>query len=118
MNTNMKYTIDAQGKKIGRIASEAAAMLMGKKLTTFQKNQVSEVSVSIINASKTDVSAKKKGADVYVTYTGHRGGLNSETLVRLIDRKGMKEVLERATYRMLPNNKLRDLRFKNLTITE
>ena len=114
----MKYTIDAQGKKIGRIASEAAALLMGKSTTSFTKNTVAEVSVEITNASKTDVSAVKKTRDIYVTYTGFRGGLKKESLGHLIERSGMKEVLERAIYRMLPDNKLRDLRFKNLTITE
>ncbi len=112
----MKYTIDAQGKKIGRIASEAASCLMGKKTVTFAKNTVAEASVEIINAEKADVIAKKKVSDKYVTYTGHRGGLNSETLGELVNRRGMTEVFRRAVYRMLPDNKLRDLRMKNLTI--
>ena len=114
----MKYTLDAQGKKIGRIASEAAALLMGKSTVTFTKNTVADVSVEINNAGKADVSAVKKIKDIYVTYTGFRGGLKKESLGHLIERAGMKEVLERAIYRMLPNNKLRDVRFKNLTITE
>ena len=114
----MKYTIDAQGKKLGRIASEAAAALMGKNTVTFAKNNVADVTVEVVNASKADVSAKKKESKVYVTYTGFRGGLNEETLGHLMDRRGMKEAIERATYRMLPDNKLRDPRFKNLTITE
>ena len=91
---------------------------MGKSLATFAKNTVAAVNVSIINASKTDVTAKKKVSDKYVTYTGFRGGLNTESLGELINRRGMTEVLSRAVYRMLPNNKLRDLRFKNLNITE
>ena len=91
---------------------------MGKNLTSFAKNTVAEVSVEVTNASKADVSAKKKESKVYVTYTGYRGGLNEETLGHLIDRRGMKDAIERAVYRMLPDNKLRDPRFKNLTITE
>ncbi len=114
----MKYAIDAQGKKIGRIASEAASVLMGKKSTNFARNNVAKVMVEILNASRADVSAKKKTCDVYITYTGHRGGLNSETLGELIIRKGMTDVMKRAVYRMLPDNKLRDLRMKNLIINE
>lgn len=114
----MKYTIDAQGKKIGRIASEAAASLMGKKSATFARNKVSQVTVEIVNAAKTDMSAKKKANDIYVTYTGHRGGLNEESLGELIERRGMEEVYRRAIRRMLPDNKLRDLRMKNLIIKE
>ncbi len=114
----MKYTIDAQGKKIGRIASEAAHRLLGKHSTSFARNVVTTDKVEIVNASKADVSAMKKTKDTYVTYTGYRGGLNSESLGELIIRKGMKEVFERAITRMLPNNKLRGPRLKNLIIKE
>lgn len=113
----MKHTIDAQGKKIGRIASEAAACLMGKKSASFARNTVADVKVEISNASRADVTAHKRTSKVYVTYTGYRGGLNKEKLGERIDRRGMGEVLRTAIYRMLPNNKLRDRRIKNLTIT-
>ena len=112
----MKYTIDAQGKKIGRIASDAASTLMGKKSTSFAKNTVADVQVKIVNADKADVIAKKKESDKHVTFTGFRGGLNTESLGHLIERRGMVEVLKRAVYRMIPDNKLRDKRMKNLTI--
>jgi len=83
----MKHTIDAQGKKIGRVASTAAALLMGKDTPSFAKNTVAETKVEIVNAGKAEVSANKKLKDVYVTYTGHRGGLNKESLGHLIARK-------------------------------
>ncbi len=114
----MKHTIDAQGKKIGRIASQAAAALMGKNSATFAKNAVSKDEVEVLNVSKADVSATKKEKDTYVTYTGFRGGLNKESLAHLIGRRGMSEVFRRAIYRMLPDNKLRDPRMKNLIIKE
>ncbi len=114
----MKHTIDAQGKKIGRIASQAASILLGKHSPTFQKNKVSPDLVEIINASKVDLSLKKKTDDKYVTYTGFRGGLKSESLGELITRRGMTEVFQRAVTRMLPNNRLRDVRIKNLTVKE
>ena len=114
----MKYTIDAQGKKIGRVASEAAAVLLGKNSVSFQKNEVIPVTVEITNASKTDITSKKKSKDVYVTYTGFRGGLNSEKLGDLIKRRGMEEVYRRAIGRMIPRNKLHDPRMKNLIIKD
>jgi large subunit ribosomal protein L13 len=114
----MKHTIDAQGKKLGRVASQAAAVLMGKNLTTFSRNKVTETTVEIVNAAKTDMSALKKTRDIYVTYTGFRGGLNKESLAHLIDRRGMTEVYRRAVTRMLPDNKLRDQRMKKLIIKE
>ncbi len=114
----MKHTIDAKAKKIGRIASEAAALLMGKYSVSFAKNVVADTTVEILNVNNADVNTKKKEGDTYVTYTGSRGGLNSEKLGELINRRGMKEVFRRAVYRMLPDNKLRDLRMKNLIIKE
>ena len=117
----MKYTIDAADKKIGRIASEAAACLMVKKTVTFAKNNVADAQVEIINANRAYITAKKKKGGVgddYVTYTGHRGGIYSETLGELIARKGMKDVFNLAVYNMLPDNKLRKLRIKNLTVKE
>ncbi|MEN9913206.1 MAG: hypothetical protein RLY66_614 [Candidatus Parcubacteria bacterium] len=114
----MKYTIDAQGKKIGRIATQAAAFLLGKSMTSFTKNTVADAQVEIINAAKADVTARKKTNDTYVTYTGFRGGLETETLGELIKRRGMTEVFRRTVYRMLPNNRLRDVRIKNLSIKE
>lgn len=114
----MKYTIDAQGKRIGRVASMAAARLMGKHSASFAKNKVTTDQVEIINASKSDVTAAKKQKDVYVTYTGWRGGLNEETLAELIARQGMKAVYRRAIERMVPRNKLHTPRMKNLIIKE
>lgn len=114
----MKYSIDAQGKKLGRVASEAASVLMGKNSPSFAKNKVAETKVEISNVKLADISAEKKIKDVYVTYTGSRGGLNSETLAALIARRGYSEVFRRAIYRMLPDNKLRDKRMLNLTIKE
>ena len=114
----MKHTIDAQGKKIGRIASEAAAHLIGKSTPAFARNEVGDESVEITNAAKADVTVHKKTSDVYVTFTGYRGGLKEESLGELITRRGMTEVLTRAVYGMLPNNKLRSIRMKKLTIKE
>jgi len=114
----MKYTLDAQGKKLGRIASQAAAYLIGKSMTSFAKNEVADAHVEIINATKADITAHKKVSDSYVTYTGFRGGLKSETLGELINRRGMSEVFRRTVYRMLPPNKLRDKRIQNLIIKE
>lgn len=114
----MIHTIDAQGKKLGRVASEAASFLMGKRSVDFVRNKVSGVQVNIINVSKASMDAKKLNEKTYVTYTGYRGGLYTEKLSELIARKGAKEAFERAVYRMLPSNSLRKKMMKNLTINE
>ncbi len=114
----MIHTIDAQGKKMGRVASEAATFLMGKRTTTFVRNKVSGVQVKIINTNKADFDVKKLKDKEYVTFTGFRGGIYTEKLSDLIARKGTKEAFERAVYRMLPSNSLRKQMMKNLIITE
>ncbi len=114
----MNHTIDAQGKKLGRVASEAAALLNGKMSVSFSRNVVSDVKVSIVNTSKADFDIKKLKQKEYITFTGFRGGLYTESLEHLIARKGAKEVFERAVYRMLPSNSLRKQKMKNLTITD
>lgn len=114
----MNHTIDAQGKKLGRVASEVAHLLMGKNTVNFVRNKVSGIKVTLINTSKADFNVKKLKEKEYVTFTGFRGGLYTETLEHLIERKGASEVFERAVYRMLPSNTLRKQMMKNLTITE
>ncbi len=114
----MNYTLDAQGKKLGRVASEAASLLNGKRSVSFARNTVADVKVTIINTSKAAFDIKKLKEKEYVTFTGFRGGLFTETLEHLIARKGTKEVFEKAIYRMLPSNSLRKIIMKNLTITE
>jgi large subunit ribosomal protein L13 len=114
----MNHTIDAQGKKPGRVASEAAAILNGKNLVSFVRNKVSGNKVTIINTGKAAFDIKKLKQKEYITFTGFRGGLYTESLEHLIARKGAKEVFERAVYRMLPSNSLRKEMMKNLTITE
>lgn len=118
-NTFMKnYTIDAQGKRIGRVASLAAIYLMGKNSVKFARNIAPEVKVAIVNCAKAYIPAKKKQEKKYVTFTGFRGGINTETLSDLMARKGVSEIFKRAVYHMLPSNSLRKTMMKNLTISE
>lgn len=116
--TNTMITIDASGKKMGRVASEAASFLSGKRNVNYVRNKVCGAPVKIINTSKASFDVKKLNGKEYVTFTGFRGGLYTETLAHLIERKGAKEAFERAVYRMLPSNTLRKQMMKNLTITD
>jgi large subunit ribosomal protein L13 len=110
--------IDATNKKMGRIASEAASLLMGKKSPAYKRNELSGVHVTITNCGKADINEKKKKDKVYVTFTGFRGGLYNESLGELGDRKGYAEAFKLAVYRMLPSNGLRKEMMKNLSTTE
>jgi len=112
------HTIDAQAKKIGRIASEAAKVLMGKTSTAYAPNVVADIEVRIINAAKADVSEKKKDEKIYRRYTGYPGGLIDTSMKRMIEKKGMSEVFRIAIKGMLPKNKLTTQIMKNLVVTE
>ena len=116
----MKKTIeiDAKGKKLGRVASQVAVILMGKNLTNQQRNVVPDISVKVSNASKLQIDSKKKTEKDYTSFSGYPGGLKKESMEKLIDRKGFSEVLKLAVYGMLPSNKLRAKMLNNLTITE
>mgnify|MGYP001008532672 CR=1 FL=1 len=115
---NTQFTIDAKGLTLGRVASKAAAMLMGKNTTTFVKNKVPSVTVTIVNAAKTILPEKKLREVDYARYSGYPGGLRYETLGEVLTKKGHKEVYKVAVYGMLPHNKLRSKMIKNLIVTE
>ncbi len=103
---------------MGRIASEAASVLLGKKTIPFKKNVVADIEVEVINASKVKITGKKLDQKNYVRYSGHPGGLKSEKMKVLADRKGFSEVIKNAISGMLPKNKLRTPRLLRLKITE
>jgi large subunit ribosomal protein L13 len=113
-----KYTIDAKGKKIGRVATDAAHHLMGKHTTTFARNTVMDIEVEIVNAAKVDIHPKKFVQKEYKRYSGYPGGLKHTKLQDVIAKKGYEEVLRTAVYGMLPGNKLRPILMKKLTVTD
>ena len=113
-----EYTIDAKGKRLGRLATEVASILIGKNKTDLVKYKIPEVSVKVVNASQLDVPEKKAKQEIYQTYSGHPGGRKIEKLGNLAKRRGMGEVIRRTVRGMLPRNKLQKLRLENLSITE
>lgn len=114
----MKYTLDAENKRIGRVATEAAVFLMGKNLPTFQRNNIPEAQVEIKNASKLKVDETKFSTKTYSRYSGYPGGLRQPTMEQVVAKKGFSEIVREAVSGMLPKNKLRAKMLKNLTITE
>jgi large subunit ribosomal protein L13 len=113
-----EYKIDVTGKKLGRVASEIASILIGKNSPDFQKHMVADVKVEVVNASKMDIDEKKSRTKVYTNYTGFPGGLRKRTLAEVATKKGHAEVLEKAVTGMIHNNKLKKIIVKNLIIKE
>lgn len=113
----ISYTVDAKGRALGRVASEAASALLGKKSAHYVKNKVLPVDVTITNASGLVIGEKKMAQKEYVHYTGYPGGLRTTSIKMLKDKKGIEEVIRKAVDGMIPRNKLRKERMKRLTIT-
>ncbi len=114
----MTYTIDAQNKTIGRVATEAASILMGKNSPDFERHIVSKNKVYITNASQVKISQKKLNQKKYKRYSGYPSGLKERALKEVIVKKGYGEVFRSAVYGMLPSNKLRKPMMKNLFIED
>jgi large subunit ribosomal protein L13 len=112
------YTIDAEGKALGRLASEVAALLNAKNSTEFVKNRVADVAVKVINASKVKITGNKMNESVHKSFSGYPSGLKERTLSYVVDNKGYSELIRHAVLGMLPKNKLQDLRMKNLVVEE
>ena len=117
MAAKTQFVLDAEGKSLGRVASQAAKMLMGKTSPSYVPNRASDVVVTIVNAGKLAIPEKKRLGKKYTSYSGYPGGLKTERLGALAARKGHGEALRRAIERMIPRNTLRVGRMKNLTIT-
>jgi large subunit ribosomal protein L13 len=112
------HTIDAANRPIGRIATEAASALLGKKDPTSTRNSVPAVTVTVINAAKTRIPEKKLGTKKYLSYSGYPDGLRTRSLGKIVSEKGAKDAIRRAVWGMLPKNTLRSRMIKNLTIND
>jgi large subunit ribosomal protein L13 len=111
------HTIDAAGKRLGIVATEAAKTLLGKDQVSYARHIMEGVVVTIENAGKMDISEKKK-TEIYQSYSGHPGGRKTETLSHLATRRGYVEVLKRTIGGMLPNNKHKKQLLKQIVVTE
>ena len=114
----MAHEIDATDRTLGRVASEAAHALLGKRSVHFAKNQALPVKVVINNAGKLNLSARRTAGKIYTHYTGYPGGLREVRMDEMIAKKGIAEVVRKTVDGMIPRNKLRVLRMKNLIINE
>lgn len=112
------HKIDAKGKSVGRVATEAAMILMGKTSAAFQNNLVADVEVVIENASKASIAPSKMKTIHHKLFSGFPGGLKERTVAYTIEKKGYGDVFTRAISRMIPRNKLHKARMKNLKVTE
>jgi len=99
------HLLDAEGKTLGRIATEAARLLRGKHKVQFTPNADMGDFVVVVNASRVRVTGKRGELKEYFHYTGYPGGATFEKFQDVL-RKHPERVFEHAVKGMLPHNKL------------
>ena len=99
------YVIDADGKPLGRLASEVASILRGKRKPIYTPNVDTGDFVIIVNAEKVLFTGKKFDKKLYRHHTGHPGGLKEVTARQLMAKKP-EQPLRLAIKGMLPKNSL------------
>ena len=109
--------IDATNKRLGRLASEIAGLLQGKNRADWRANVAIPVKTIIVNTDKIVFSGKKLDQKKYYRHTGTIGHLKTTPLHRQF-KEDSRKVLYGAVRGMLPKNRLRERRLKNLIMNK
>ena len=109
------YVANAEGKTLGRFASEVAKVLRGKHKPTFTPHMDMGDFVVVVNAEKINVSGNKESDKTYFKHTGYIG---STTFTKLdhMRRSHPERIVEKAVWGMLPKNRLGRAIFKHLKV--
>jgi large subunit ribosomal protein L13 len=99
------YLVDAEGQTLGRLATQIADTLRGKRKPQFTPHVDTGDFVIVVNADKIAVTGNKLDQKMYHRHSGYPGGLRSRTLREQLDRRPT-EVIRKAVRGMLPKNKL------------
>ena len=109
------YVIDAEGQRLGRLASEVATLLRGKHKPTYTPHVDTGDYVIVINAEKIELTGKKLTDKMYYRHSGYPGGLKERTAGEMLDRHP-ERVIEIAVKGMLPKGALGRKMFKKLHV--
>lgn len=112
------YTIDATNRTLGRVASEAAHALLGKRSVNYAQNMTSPMKVVVENATKLYLPERRTKGKIYTRYSGYPSGFYETSMKEMIEKKGVAAVLRKTVDGMIPRNKLRTPRMKNLVIKD
>jgi large subunit ribosomal protein L13 len=109
------YLVDADGKTLGRLATQIADVLRGKRKPTYTPHVDVGDFVIVINASKVAVTGNKLEGKRYWRHSGYPGGIRSRTLGELLEQRP-EEVIRRAVKGMLPRNRLARAQLRKLKV--
>ena len=109
------YVTDAEGKILGRFASEIAQILRGKRKPIYSPHLDVGDHVIVINASKIQVTGRKAEQKRYWRHSGYPGGLKVISFKELLAKRP-ERVIEKAVWGMLPHNRLGRKMIKKLKV--
>ncbi len=109
------FLVDADGKTLGRLATEIARRLRGKHKTIYTPHVDTGDYIVVINAEKIRVTGNKAKNKMYYNHSGYMGGLKQISFEKLID-KAPERVIERAVKGMLPKNSLGRTMYRKLKV--
>jgi large subunit ribosomal protein L13 len=109
------YVVDAEGKTLGRLASQIAHVLRGKHKPTYSPHMDLGDHIVVVNAEKIHVTGRKAEQKVYYRHTGYPGGLRTSTYEDVLN-KHPERILRTAIKGMMPNNVLGRQMFKKLRV--
>jgi large subunit ribosomal protein L13 len=109
------YVVDATDQRLGRLASEIAMILRGKRKAEYTPHMDTGDFVIVINADKVAVTGKKRTQKLYRRHSGRPGGMKTETFAKLQQRIP-ERIVEHAVKGMLPKNSLGRQLFTKLKV--
>jgi len=109
------WLIDADGRTLGRLATEVATLLRGKRKPKFVPFIDCGDFVVVVNAEKINVTGKKIEQKKYYSHSGYPGGIKVKTLKELLETKP-EEVVRKAVWGMIPKGKLGRAVYKKLKV--
>jgi large subunit ribosomal protein L13 len=113
--TRQWHLIDADGQVLGRIATRAARLLMGKHKPTWAPFLDMGDHVIIVNASRVRLTGKKDEQKLYRYHSGYEGGLREER-AKIVRQKNAARLIEEAVRGMLPKTKLGSAMYRKLKV--
>lgn len=109
------YLVDAEGKTLGRFATQIAAILRGKHKPTFTPHMDMGDNIIVVNAEKVQLTGRKAEQKKYYRHSGYPGGIKVTSFSDMIEKKP-KMVITIAVKGMLPHNRLGRRILKNLKV--
>jgi large subunit ribosomal protein L13 len=107
--------VDARGKTLGRLATQIADILRGKRKPDYTPHVDTGDFVIVVNAREIAVTGNKREAKMYRRHSGYPGGLRSRTLAEMLERQP-EEVIRKAVKGMLPRNRLGRQQLRKLKV--